>query len=464
MRSLLLVPILALSFTHSAFAQDESGRGFLNPSNVPSQAPPKLEYNLPADTDASVTHTTSDGTRQTVQSNTSSGGVDITSLRERSKDCRESRKTAGDACGNPLSTAGMSKSSAMTMGEKMMLLGQLGQMAASATGNSKICTIAAGLSSAAQVVSMIKGQACSGTQSSCEDECDEVYSLAGDFGTNPANSANEKTEAQKIRTEAAGFRRQCRGMAVQAGQAMLQAQMLASSLGQAAQCAKDTASNDPYGTPPPLSLGTGSTDCSNASFAATSLACICRSTPSDPMCGQLQGGAGSGGGAGGVAGGSMTTPGTSTDDATDGQVVDPAPKFEGKSGSNVAGSGGGGGGLGSGGGGGALGGGEGDGGGGSGLDKNVITGTSGGGGGVAGLSAGSSGGGGASRGGSAGAGAGGSGFDFKKYLPKSLFKNRGLAGMTVPSTDGITGPMGPSIWEKVSNRYQVKKSTLIQDK
>ncbi|RZI59870.1 MAG: hypothetical protein EOP14_03485 [Pseudomonas sp.] len=468
MRSLLFVSILTLVFAQTASADfGEPGGPHTSPGIWTSDE--DLAKMLPPSPEANA---------QKPGATNQVSAVSIDEIEDLGRTCTEARTKAGRACNDPLSTDGMSKAGATTMAEKMMLIGQLGQLAASATGNSKICTLAAGLSGAAQVVSMIKGQACSGTQSNCSNSCDQSYDAAVTFDRTTQRQITSTSDqliikqlqgyqdrAEVVRRDSLKYRSSCNGMAVQAGQAMLQAVMLSQSLQQAAQCAKDTSTaSNAYATPSPLNLGASATDCSNASFAATSMACICKSTPSDPMCGQFNGGVPGAGGGGGVVGGSVTTPGMSAEEATDGQVVDPAPKFEGKGGSHTAGSGGGGGGLGSGGGGGALGGGDGEGGGGSGLDKNVITGTSGSGGGVAGLSAGSGGGGG---GGSRGAGSGGgagSGFDFKKYLPKSLFKNRGLAGMTVPSTDGITGPMGPSIWEKVSNRYQVKKSTLIQDK
>lgn len=46
------------------------------------------------------------------------------------------------------------------------------------------------------------------------------------------------------------------------------------------------------------------------------------------------------------------------------------------------------------------------------------------------------------------------GLDLKKFMPKvnPLGGNRGLAGAGVK--DGVTGAMGPSIWEKVSRRYK----------
>jgi hypothetical protein len=53
-------------------------------------------------------------------------------------------------------------------------------------------------------------------------------------------------------------------------------------------------------------------------------------------------------------------------------------------------------------------------------------------------------------------------FNLKNFLPnRSDYKNRGIAGMSIPSADGITGPMGPSLFEKVSNQYQKQKTNLL---
>lgn len=68
------------------------------------------------------------------------------------RECEDDLTTAKNACGNPTSTAGMSPMSKITFGEKLMLLGQLSQLVANVSGNSKICTIAAGLSGAANTV------------------------------------------------------------------------------------------------------------------------------------------------------------------------------------------------------------------------------------------------------------------------------------------------------------------------
>ncbi len=54
-------------------------------------------------------------------------------------------------------------------------------------------------------------------------------------------------------------------------------------------------------------------------------------------------------------------------------------------------------------------------------------------------------------------------FNLKKFLPGSKYKTRGIAGMSVKSVDGITGPTGPSIWEKATRQYQeqIQKQNVI---
>lgn len=49
--------------------------------------------------------------------------------------------------------------------------------------------------------------------------------------------------------------------------------------------------------------------------------------------------------------------------------------------------------------------------------------------------------------------------DLKEYLPEKT-PDRNIAGMSLYATDGLTGPLGPSIWEKVSARYQKVKYFL----
>ncbi len=53
-------------------------------------------------------------------------------------------------------------------------------------------------------------------------------------------------------------------------------------------------------------------------------------------------------------------------------------------------------------------------------------------------------------------------FNLGGLFPKrNDYINRSVAGMSVSAKDGVTGPNGPSIWEKVSRRYQIKKGELL---
>ena len=53
-------------------------------------------------------------------------------------------------------------------------------------------------------------------------------------------------------------------------------------------------------------------------------------------------------------------------------------------------------------------------------------------------------------------------FNITGLLPKrNDYISRAVAGMSVSAKDGITGPLGPSLWEKVSRRYEIKKGELL---
>jgi hypothetical protein len=202
--------------------------------------------------------------------------------------------------------------------------------------------------------------------------------------------------------------------------------------------------------------------CADPAFAAITLACFCteatspRYNPRDPICNKGGGSA------------ALVLP---TEAGRGGVPIIPEPdeKLGGEIASSIRGqpskgnsdglSGGGGGGIGGGGSAGPLGQDHAPANADKGVDKNVITGQSGGqpGGGFGG---GSSGGPGLAPGG----GGGGSRFasfaerfNLSKFIPtKKDFQNRGIAGMSVPSVDGMTGPNGPSIWEKNSRAYQTE--------
>lgn len=378
-------------------------------------------------------------------------------------DCYDGVTDATAACSDPKSLLGLSSSESMMMGLAVQQMSQYGAQAAAAKGSANACRIASLLGGAMQMATQLKGKGCSTAQKSCYNACDDL-----DRKGMQLRSANAlDTRGAQYQAVASKNNARCKSFESNKGAMVMQMMMTGQSLMSALQC-KDSSSSDiaAIATPPPLSLASSIGDCSDAAFAATSPYCICKSNPSDSICPKnvatATGSTGSG-----VAGG-IATPGIADAPSDDMAAVDDSFKGGTPSGSKIAegAGGGGGGGLGGGGSGGGLGGGEEGGAAGSGIDKNVITGASSSGGGLPGGGLGMSGGGGGAGGAKAGAGgaAKDGGFNLAKYLPKNMFKNRGLAGMSVPSTDGVTGPLGPSIWEKVHNRYEEKKSTLILDK
>ncbi len=68
-----------------------------------------------------------------------------------------------------------------------------------------------------------------------------------------------------------------------------------------------------------------------------------------------------------------------------------------------------------------------------------------------------------SGGGGGGRGGGGRGDDTPDPLLLGKFKQKKLGGMTVQAVDGITGPMGASLFEKVSQQYKRQMPNFLQD-
>jgi hypothetical protein len=77
------------------------------------------------------------------------------------------------------------------------------------------------------------------------------------------------------------------------------------------------------------------------------------------------------------------------------------------------------------------------------------------------LNAGGSGASGGGGGGGSGGGGRGRG-DNDPDMPNFLAKNKGIAGMSLKAVDGITGPSGKSLFEKVSTQYQLQLGNLLQ--
>lgn len=203
------------------------------------------------------------------------------------------------------------------------------------------------------------------------------------------------------------------------------------------------------------------TDCSTAAAAQNNILCICQLNPKSSMCQaaeQFPSGLSTSSGPVGPS-----APTTSASTASDGAVVG---GFEGKptraSGSATA-DGGGGAGLGGGGRGlqNIAGGGDNPGGP-SGVPTGVIQGTSGG----AGTGGTASGGGGGTQNGGGRNNNNGNGtgsLNLKPLLPN--WQNRSVAGMSISAKDGLTAPLGPSLFEKISRQYQnqSQKRNLIDE-
>jgi hypothetical protein len=389
------------------------------------------------------------------------------------KTCKQDQHVNVDACGNPNSYAGMNGGEKAQLASGLGLIATMGAQAAAARGSAKACLLASTLNVALQGMSLLKAHTCEKTINRCADDCTKAIndesSLADELEKNQATAAQAE-QHRKWQRRAEDVRDICVGNNSKVRDMQTQMVMLGLGALNALNCKSQSSSNvaatspvNNLTAPTPVSLTTAVGDCSNASFAATSTFCICKANPSDALC--ANGSAGFPGSTSGLATGGISTPGITTPSTDSGQVVDtsPIPVDHSDHGKLAGGSGGGaGGGLG-GGGPGGLNPEGGDGTGASGIDKNVITGTSGAGSG-GGLSAVGGGGGGSSKPGGGSGGGGGGSFNLAKYLPKNMFQNRGLAGMTVPAQDGVTGPLGPTIWEKVHTRYEDKKSSLILDK
>jgi hypothetical protein len=381
--------------------------------------------------------------------------------------CKASSQIANISC-NTMKFLGLS-SSESAMAE--MALGQLlPMMLQASSGGADSCKKAADMNKLISIITIAKTTGCGFSINSCIEGC-----------TNEKNSLQTQIRSLEAQASAAGmgaiaFEKQivtlqtqqrtveaqiaaCEGYKKNAALMVMQTLLALRGFSQAKACVASTTSITP--TPSPTPSQNLADLCKDAAYAAT-----------QPLCGttnKINNGSAIGTGYAGGGSALGTSPYTKDEDPLAGSnAVDPNAS-QGKNAQNNTIPGGGGGGP-SGGGFGSGGGGAGNGEGGaaaSGVDKNVISGVSGGGGG------GAFGGGG---GGGYGAGAGGGGkggmlsglmdkFNLSKFLPKKKdFKQRGIAGMSVAPADGITGPMGPSLFEKVTSQYQRQKGNLLQDK
>jgi hypothetical protein len=396
-------------------------------------------------------------------------------------DCQKAATDQKNACGTT-STVGMSPEMMMLMmGGTNTLMGMIEQQSSAKTAG-ELCALQAGIQSTIQMLTMYKMMQCNSAVNNCQNKCTTFHTDAqntSNLAINAMNAAKTATpplasavqgatvstslktasDVQRQAIQDASNATELKGGCVASSDSlmamMMMQQMGASNAGAQAQ---DCAGKLALATPVPNPVA--AVDCTNAAVAASSSVCLCQANPNNPICGALNN---AGSNTGGVASTGGTThpfvPGSGLG-AGGIPVVVPSPG-QGQTGTNSV-AGGGGGGLPGGGSGGSSGSGSGDAAPSNGVDKNVITGQSngGGGGGTGGALS-------AAAAGGARAPAGAAGEkdpNFKGMFPnKKDYANRGLAGMTVQAVDGITGPLGPSLFEKVTNRMQVKIQTRQVD-
>jgi len=376
--------------------------------------------------------------------------------------CKDAAKKAQMSC-STMSLANMSPEQAAMTEIMINQLIQMGSQTMSAGANqAEQCSMQMKMSGLMTAINAAKSATCGYLMSECKTSCDAEIAYY-----KQENNLTQEREADKTLKTCTGYQMNFTVM-------MMQTMSFGQNFMQNQACVAMTSSNQlksdypTYAAPTPATLSADQ-GCTG-SAAQSTLFCICQSQPSNPLCGGQSALSGSAGGTGSVTGlTGLAAPqpfGSEEDDKiSSGEFVDPTNATPGGKGPPKEPPPGGGGGpqaLGGGGGGG-----RGDEGGGrpgkSDVEKNVITGAS------------SSAGGGGSGGGPAAAAGGGRGgdgaggffdrFNLKQFLPsRKDYKNKGLGGMSIQAADGVTGPMGPSIWEKVSKQYQLQKPNLIQDK
>lgn len=419
-----------------------------------------------------------DGTRTSTEASAGAGAGagagGSASAGGETQQCLSLKETASSACLTP-GTSGMDPGEAAmftVMANQMVTLGT--QIASAGRNMAQQCRLQADMSKLMATLNGVKATACGVMISKCKSACDteteqyEYYAKQYESNPNTAAAAEQyRAAARKTRIAA----RTCGSYSTQVYAMGMGAMQHGANIVQNQQCAREAEAfaNMPVPTFSPIAMPnpTDCTDPNNQSFA-----CFCTRevNKSSPMCAGFNGGNLAGGGASPTGpsngiGSNVATPFLGTDMDGDGIEDDPAalqPKQNASNGDGFSPGGG------SAPGGGGLGGFGGDDGGmgAPGDPRSAITGTSGGTG--SGLGGGGGGGGGLARN-NRGAGGGGGlmdKFNLKRFLPGSKYKARGLAGMSVKSVDGITGPMGPSIWEKATRQYQeqIQKKNVIVDR
>jgi hypothetical protein len=391
--------------------------------------------------------------------------------------CEGTRETTQTACLTP-GTKGMDPGEAVmftTMTNQMIMMGT--QIASAGKNMAQQCRLQADMSKLMATINGAKAFACGKMISRCNEVCNfqakDAYQKS-----QIAQSAETKAHFLKLSKSYQAQGRICSTYSSQVYAMGMGAMQHGANIVQNQQCAKEMEAfaNMPVPTFSPIALPnpTDCTDPKNQSFA-----CFCSrdANKSSPMCAGFSGGSLAGGGSGATTSGpgngigsSVATPFVAQDADGDGVPDDPTALQQKQNASNGGnefspggGSAPGGSGLG------GLGGGDDGGMGAHGDPRSMITGTSGGSG--SGLGGGFGGGGGGGLGRNNGGSGGGMGgfmdkFNLKRFLPGSNYKSRGIAGMSVKSVDGITGPMGPSIWEKATRQYQeqIQKQNVIVDR
>ncbi len=363
--------------------------------------------------------------------------------------CLLAEKKSFTSC-NTMSSFGMPPAAAALTQAGMAALPSLIAQMGSSSNPAKQCSLQKTLNTTMAGISAAKNAQCVFTIVSCTRTCETAVAelVANPIPHSKALIAEAKRKIASCNTNYA------------AAAAMLsQTLLLGVNALAAGKCAKEsTIAAIPYPSPPPFQIPQNVAGCDNPAFAATSPICVCQKDPTNKMCAGTQQDWQTGGGGGTTNAGGITAPESlDLSDLGDGTAVDQT-KLEGKtSGPGKDPDGGGGGGPSGGGSGSGVAGMGGDGSGAALAPPTVITGQSS-----------SSGGGNSLIGGSTGGGSGrgtASRDDddsalIRGLIPRGGYANRATAGMTIPSVDGTTGPMGPTLFEKVSGNYQYQDTKL----
>lgn len=373
------------------------------------------------------------------------------------KECVAAEQEAYEACQTQSMSAGMTPEGQMQgqqlMAQQQMLNQNVGQIGSQ---QSNQCGGQADLTKVLGLLSGLKGAACLWAVTSCKSACGGNGKVPPGNGPNPPPAAppNPVLQTTKMETKSA----QCGGLATNAAMALAQAAAMFAASMTNSQCAKEASTNGLAAAAQPIQ------DCSNPDYARTNVLCICQADPKSSMCQkgeQFPIGLSTSGGPTGPSSPGALTDGLPSDGTPIGLAGGQAKTATGSA--TTEGGGGGGGGLGGSKGLQGISGGNGDDNARSGLPTAVIQGTSGGGGG--GAAGGGIGGGGGSPGPgrSAKAAKDDDKLNLKNLLPRA---GRNVAGMSISSQHGITGPLGPSVFEKISSQYQnqLQKNRFIQDR